>query len=170
MKLIVKQILCIKLVNYWDKYTEKHGQQNVEICNSACYGFVVIACTSERACSFDGLSETYSVTAVSCRHHSVEIRAENIFSFCWRANSQIEATKFRSCAHRVLSLSWWDKGEFFPLFYLYISSWSYMDAYNIQLYLVENIGKLFSVQSNWQFAPLLEVKFLVIRLWVCWTS
>jgi len=28
-KLIVKQkILCIKLVNYWDKYTEMHGQQN----------------------------------------------------------------------------------------------------------------------------------------------
>ena len=33
-KLIVKQILCIKLVNYWDKYTEmQHGQQNVKICN-----------------------------------------------------------------------------------------------------------------------------------------
>ena len=30
-KLIVKQkILCIKLVNYWDKYTEMHGQQNVK--------------------------------------------------------------------------------------------------------------------------------------------
>ena len=24
------KILCIKLVNYWDKYTEMHGQQNVE--------------------------------------------------------------------------------------------------------------------------------------------
>jgi len=34
-KLIVKQILCINLVKYWDKYTEMHGQQNVktiEIC------------------------------------------------------------------------------------------------------------------------------------------
>jgi len=30
MKLIVKQILCIKLVKYWDKYTEMHGQQNVK--------------------------------------------------------------------------------------------------------------------------------------------
>jgi len=30
-KLIVKhKILCIKLVNYWDKYTEMHGQQNVK--------------------------------------------------------------------------------------------------------------------------------------------
>jgi len=30
-KLIVKQkSLCIKLVNYWDKYTEMHGQQNVK--------------------------------------------------------------------------------------------------------------------------------------------
>ena len=30
-KLIVKQkILCIKLVNYWDKYTEMHGQQNTK--------------------------------------------------------------------------------------------------------------------------------------------
>jgi len=26
----VKQILCIKLVNYWDKYTEMHSQQNVK--------------------------------------------------------------------------------------------------------------------------------------------
>ena len=24
------KILCIKLVNYWDKYTEMHGQQNVK--------------------------------------------------------------------------------------------------------------------------------------------
>jgi len=24
-KLIVEQILCIKLVNYWDEYTELHG-------------------------------------------------------------------------------------------------------------------------------------------------
>ena len=31
-KLIVKQnFLCIKLVNYWDKYTEMHGQQNIKI-------------------------------------------------------------------------------------------------------------------------------------------
>ena len=30
-KLIVKQnILCMKLVNYWDKYTEMRGQQNVK--------------------------------------------------------------------------------------------------------------------------------------------
>ena len=29
--IIVKQILCIKLVKYWDKYTEMHGQQNVKI-------------------------------------------------------------------------------------------------------------------------------------------
>jgi len=26
----VKQILCIKLVKYWNKYTEMHGQQNVK--------------------------------------------------------------------------------------------------------------------------------------------
>jgi len=31
IKLILKQILCIKLVKYWDKYTEMHGQQNVKI-------------------------------------------------------------------------------------------------------------------------------------------
>ena len=31
MKLIVKQILCIKLVKYWDKYTKMHSQQNVKI-------------------------------------------------------------------------------------------------------------------------------------------
>jgi hypothetical protein len=30
-KLIVKQVLCIKLVNYSDKYTEMHGQQNIKI-------------------------------------------------------------------------------------------------------------------------------------------
>ena len=29
-KLIVEQILYIKLINYWDKYTEMHGQQNVK--------------------------------------------------------------------------------------------------------------------------------------------
>jgi len=29
-KTYLKQILFIKLVKYWDKYTEKHGQQNVE--------------------------------------------------------------------------------------------------------------------------------------------
>jgi len=32
-KLIVKKKLCIILVNYWDKYTEMHGQQNVKICS-----------------------------------------------------------------------------------------------------------------------------------------
>ena len=26
----MKQILCIKLVKYWDKYTEVHGQQNIK--------------------------------------------------------------------------------------------------------------------------------------------
>jgi len=31
IKLIVKQILCISLVKYWDKYTKMHGQQNVKI-------------------------------------------------------------------------------------------------------------------------------------------
>jgi len=30
IKLIVKQILCIKLVKYWYKYTEIHRQQNVK--------------------------------------------------------------------------------------------------------------------------------------------
>ena len=32
------KILCIKLVNYWDKYTEMHGQQNIKIC----YKYVLI--------------------------------------------------------------------------------------------------------------------------------
>jgi len=30
IKLIVKQILCINLVKYWDKCTEMHGQPNVK--------------------------------------------------------------------------------------------------------------------------------------------
>jgi len=30
MKLIVKQILFLKLVKYWDKYTKMNGQQNVK--------------------------------------------------------------------------------------------------------------------------------------------
>jgi len=30
-KRIVKQILCIKLGKYWDKYIEMHGQQNAKI-------------------------------------------------------------------------------------------------------------------------------------------
>jgi len=29
---VFNQILCIKLVKYWDKFTEMHGQQNVKIC------------------------------------------------------------------------------------------------------------------------------------------
>ena len=34
-KLIVKRkSLCIKLVNYWDKCTETHGQQNVKMCDT----------------------------------------------------------------------------------------------------------------------------------------
>ena len=142
-------------------------------CNSACYGIVLIARAIERACSFDGFGETYSVTAVSCWHHSGETRVcKNVCSCCCQTNSQTEAIKFRSRVHRVLSRSWWEKGDFSPLFYLYISSWSYMGAYSIQLYLylVENIGKLHRVQNNWQFAPLLEVKFLSIRRWGCWTS
>jgi len=27
---MVKQIFCIKLVKYWDKNTQMHGQQNVK--------------------------------------------------------------------------------------------------------------------------------------------
>ena len=37
MKLIVKQILCIKLIKYWDKYTEMHGQQNAKKENVNCF-------------------------------------------------------------------------------------------------------------------------------------
>jgi len=38
-KLIVKQILCIKLVKYRDKYTEmQHGQQNVKIRDAEVSG------------------------------------------------------------------------------------------------------------------------------------
>ena len=31
------KILCIKLVNYWYKYTEMHGQQNVKKINATCF-------------------------------------------------------------------------------------------------------------------------------------
>jgi len=40
--LIVKQILCIKLVTYWNKHTEMHGQQNVKtmsVCLSSCCSY-----------------------------------------------------------------------------------------------------------------------------------
>ena len=30
LEIIVKQILCIRLVNYEDKYAEMHGQQNIK--------------------------------------------------------------------------------------------------------------------------------------------
>ena len=33
------KILCIKLVNYWDKYTEIYGQQNVKIWNKVEIGY-----------------------------------------------------------------------------------------------------------------------------------
>jgi len=29
--MITDKFVCIKFVNYWDKYTEMHGQQNVKI-------------------------------------------------------------------------------------------------------------------------------------------
>ena len=32
----MKQILCIKLVKYWYKYTEMHDQQNVKNSSSSC--------------------------------------------------------------------------------------------------------------------------------------
>ena len=40
----MEQILCIKLVKYWDKYTETHGQQNVGIvycCYDMSHGYVI---------------------------------------------------------------------------------------------------------------------------------
>ena len=56
IKLIVKQILCIKLVKYWDKYTEMHGQQNVktgrwslssaETCSSTLCNYIIYSCVS----------------------------------------------------------------------------------------------------------------------------
>jgi len=33
------KILCIKLVKYWDKYTEMHGQQNVKVYFSCQFLF-----------------------------------------------------------------------------------------------------------------------------------
>jgi len=31
INLLWNKILCIKMVNYWDKYTGMHGQQNFQI-------------------------------------------------------------------------------------------------------------------------------------------
>ena len=36
-KTIVKQMLCIKLVKYWDKYTKMHGQQNDKISRTVTF-------------------------------------------------------------------------------------------------------------------------------------
>ena len=38
----MKQILCIKLVKYWDKYTEMHGQQNVKKNSLSCFFYCCI--------------------------------------------------------------------------------------------------------------------------------
>jgi len=38
--LLWNKFLCIKLVKYWDKYTEMHGQENVKtywLCNFSKY-------------------------------------------------------------------------------------------------------------------------------------
>jgi len=42
-KLIVKLILCIKLVKYWDKYTEMHGQQNIKIHTSSILNYHLLS-------------------------------------------------------------------------------------------------------------------------------
>jgi len=34
-------MLCIKLVNYWDKYTEMHGKQNVKAYRNVSNIFAV---------------------------------------------------------------------------------------------------------------------------------
>jgi len=35
-------VFCIKLVNYWDKYTEMYGQQNVKIWSSVHLSFCIL--------------------------------------------------------------------------------------------------------------------------------
>ena len=37
MKWTYCKILCIKLVNYWDKYAEMHNQQNVKKSTKSCF-------------------------------------------------------------------------------------------------------------------------------------
>jgi len=45
-----RNILCIKLVNYWDKYTEMHGQQNVKICDAMVHEKATYRCDDTRGC------------------------------------------------------------------------------------------------------------------------
>jgi hypothetical protein len=93
-------------------------------CNSACYGTVVIACAIERACSFDGLGETYNVTAASCWQHSGDILVLRR-TFVPAADKRILRSKQSSTDHMHI-VFWVVLGEIrvtFSLFYLYSSSW-----------------------------------------------
>jgi len=136
-------------------------------CNSACYRIVVIACKIERACSFDGLGETYSVTAVSCWHHSGETLADkNVCSYCW----QILRSK-RSSPDQVYIVFWVVLGEIratFPHFFIYTSRHEIKWVFIIFNYTSLKTLVPYKGFRATEFAPLLEVKFLLIRRRGCW--
>jgi len=52
-------MLCIKLVNYWYKYTEMHGQQNVKIC----YMFAALRASNKKKAK-DFYNEIYGHSPV----------------------------------------------------------------------------------------------------------
>ena len=52
--LVQNNMLCIKLVNYWDKYTEMHGQQNVKKINIP----YILESNPHHFCSFRGLKNS----------------------------------------------------------------------------------------------------------------
>ena len=60
-KLIVKQILCIKFVNYKDKYTEMHGQQNIKPSHHIPPRYILILPSTHQVVCF--LPVTYQNTA-----------------------------------------------------------------------------------------------------------
>jgi len=75
IKLIVKQILCIKLVKYWDKYTEMHGQQNVKKIYFMCSVWISEQTAITSLHSTDWL---VFITETACVYCAVRNRSSNI--------------------------------------------------------------------------------------------
>ena len=94
-KLIIKQILWIKLVNYWDKYTEMHGQQNIKINKDVSLMFIgpcIIVIVEEWKTNLMSLAILFHFL---CTQHVSDINISIIRSLrlcCWITTSVAQNT------------------------------------------------------------------------------
>jgi len=78
MKLIVKQILCIKLVKYWAIYTEMHGQQNVKV-SIAVFAVTNNPLKLDMWYIYGGTSQIAYVNIIYCNLHTFLNLRNNYF-------------------------------------------------------------------------------------------